>query len=306
MPPATSTRSLPPPRHRPGASCAAWSSASPTRTPRTATPSPASPPSGATVTTASALDDDRLVTVVGTLPDLQPGRGHRRPRLVAQRPQARLAVPGRRLPHHPPGHPAGHEALPRLRPGQGDRPGQRRPHRRRLRRGDLRRHRRDPGPADRGAGHRPGAGRTDRRHLGRAAPHPRGDGRAAGLRPLHLAGRAHLQALRRRQRPGHHARSPTAWPARSGGSASRPPTRSPRPSASPPMPPSGCRPGSCTRSGRRPTTGTPCSRETELVTAGGRAARRRCRAGGRRGRRRSSATGDAGARRLRDGEDEPG
>ena len=57
------------------------------------------------------------------------------------------------------------------------------------------RHRRGPGAADRGAGDRAGARRAHRRDLGRAAPHPRGDGRAAGLRRLHLAGGAHLQAF---------------------------------------------------------------------------------------------------------------
>ena len=96
-----------------GASCAAWSSGSPTRTRRTATPWPASRPS-APRPTPRRRSDERLVTVVGTLPDLQPGEAIVASRLVAQRPQARLAVQGARLPHHPPGHAPGDEALPRL------------------------------------------------------------------------------------------------------------------------------------------------------------------------------------------------
>ena len=65
--------------------------------------------------TPGGRGDDRLVTLVGTLPDLQPGEAIVAAGLVAQRPQARLAVPGARLPHHPARHPPGDEALPRLR-----------------------------------------------------------------------------------------------------------------------------------------------------------------------------------------------
>ena len=68
------------------------------------------------------------------------------------------------------------------------------------------------GAPDRGAGDRAGAGRADRRDLGRAAPHPRGDGGPPGLRRLHLAGGAHLQALRRRQRAGDRPRAVPAGP----------------------------------------------------------------------------------------------
>ena len=71
--PATSPRSTRPPRHRPGVNCAGWWSASRFRTRRTASPSPALPRNDATVTRPPAVDDERLITLVGTLPDLQPG-----------------------------------------------------------------------------------------------------------------------------------------------------------------------------------------------------------------------------------------
>ena len=152
----------------------------------------------------AARGDDRLVTVVGTLADLTPGeaivahgwwRNDPKHGWQFQAMDYRTTLPATLQ---------GMKKYLGSGPGQGHRAGQRRPHRGRLRRGDLRRDRRRPEPPDRGAGHRPGAGRADRRDLGRAAPHPRGDGGAPGLRHLDLAGRPHLQEVRGRQRHGHH------------------------------------------------------------------------------------------------------
>ena len=110
--------------------------------------------------------------------------------------------------------------------------------------------------------HRPGSAPWGAR---RAAPHPRGDGRAPGLRRLDLAGGPHLQEVRRRQRPGHRRRSRTGWPARSGASASRRPTRSPRRSASPPTRPSGSRPGVLHALGQAADEGHTLLPEPDLV-----------------------------------------
>ncbi len=222
------------------------------------------------------------------------GRGDRRAGLVAERRQARLAVPGPRLPHEPPRDHPGHAPLPGERAGQGRRPGDGRADRRRVRGGDVRRHRRDARAPDRGRGDREGPRAAHRRDLGGAAAYPRGDGRLAGVRRLHLARRADLQALRGRQRARGQ---PGAVPPRARGLGDRLQDRRrdraggrhrPR---RPRAPPGGgtARPGR--GGGRRPHAAP----RAGTARDGGRTARRRRRRPGRGGR------GAAGNGRPRDG-----
>ena len=184
-----------------GASCAASSSGSPTRTPRTATPSPASPPSAPrrlpthAATSASSPSSARCPTSSPARRSSPPGWWRNDPKhgWQFQALDYRTTLPAtlqgmKRYLGSGLVKGIGPVMAGRIVDAFGG--------------GDLRRHRRRPGAPDRGAGDRPDPGRSDRRHLGRAAPHPRGDGGPAGLRHLDLAGGAHLQAVRRRQRAG--------------------------------------------------------------------------------------------------------
>ena len=227
LPPSRSHRPMPQPRPAPRAAGRRRAHHLPERRQRLHR-RPPRPRAAATTRRRRRQGDDRLVTLVGTMADLTPGEA-----IVAHgwwRNDPKHGWQFTVLDYRTalPATVAGDAPLPRQRAGQGDRPGDGRADRRRLRGGDLRRHRGDARAADRGAGHRQGAGGADRRDLGGAAAHPRGDDGAAGLRGLHLAGGAHLQALRRRQRAGGGGRSRTGWRARCGGSASRRRTRSPQ------------------------------------------------------------------------------
>ena len=110
---------------------------------------------------------------------------------------------------------------------------------------------------DRGARARPEAHQEDRRGLGGAEGDQGGHGLPPGRRGLHLHRRAHLQEVRRRLDLGRARTSRTGWPPTSGASASSPPTRSPRPSAS----------RTTARSGSRPACSTPCRSPPTRATA---------------------------------------
>ena len=171
-------------------------------------------------------------------------------------PQVRPAVRGALLRHGAARHGRGHPEVPGLGPDQGHRPGDGRADGGALRRGHHARHRRRAGPADRGRRAGPQAHRDDRRRLGRAEGDQGGDDLPARRRRVDVAGGADLQEIRRRLGLASCGPSRTGWPRTCGASGSRPRTRSPPRSASPPTARSGSRPGWPTPCPRRPTTAT--------------------------------------------------
>ena len=139
-----------------------------------------------------------LLTVVGRAAGRAAGGEPAAGGPVGLAPAVRQAVRGRVLHHGAAGHDPGHPALPRLGADQGDRPADRRPDRRALRRGHPAGDRGGAGAAGRGAGPGPEAHRDDRRRVGGAEGHQGGDGLPAGRRGVHLARGADLQEVRRR------------------------------------------------------------------------------------------------------------
>ena len=110
----------------------------------------------------------------------------------------RPAVPGGGLHHRAAGHGAGDPAVSGLGVDQGDRSAAGRADRGPLRGRCANCDRGAAGPAGRGAQPGPEADPADHRGLGAAEGDQGGDGLSAGGRDLHLAGRADLQAVRRR------------------------------------------------------------------------------------------------------------
>lgn len=96
--------------------------------------------------------------------------------------------------YHRPGHPP----LSRLGPGQGHRPGLRRPDHPALRPGHPADHRGGPEAAHRGAGARPQAHQEDRRRLGGAEGDQGGHALPPDRRGVHVDRGPHLQEVRRR------------------------------------------------------------------------------------------------------------
>ena len=185
------------------------------------------PENGFCVLRVKVRGQRELVTVVGAAAAISAGEFVQASRHLGQRPHPRPAVQGRLPQGRPADHAGGHREVSRLRHDQGHRPG--------LRQASWSQAfgeavfdiiEQSPERLREVAGIGPKRAERIATRLGRAEGDPRDHAVPARPWRRHLAGGADLQDLRRRCRPGHHARTPTGSPATSAASASRPPTRS--------------------------------------------------------------------------------